>query len=77
MPQTHSVNVRLNFTLVAQMLLSQGTQKGSQLGDLGEKNRQYLKGRVVGFLISQNTSLTKHTAVSSSPLLHTEWFPYT
>lgn len=37
-PQTRYVNFRLNFTLVAQMLPSQGTQKSSELGDL-EKNR--------------------------------------
>lgn len=36
--QTLYVNVSLKFTLVAQMLLSQGTQKSSELGDL-EKNR--------------------------------------
>lgn len=32
-PQSHrlTVNVRLNSTLVAQMLLSQGTQRGNEL----------------------------------------------
>ena len=37
-PQTRYVNVTLNFTLVAQMLSSQRTQKSRELGDL-EKNR--------------------------------------
>lgn len=40
------------------------------------KNGAYLKRKVFAFLISYFILLKKDTAVSSSPWLHTKWFPH-